>query len=91
LNGKRYLVAPYGRVSWVLNARAAGQVTLSRGSKKETLAIREVSEQEAAPVLKRYVTRAPVVLQFFKARPTSPVEDFIREANDHPVFELTPA
>ena len=27
----RWLVAPYGEVSWVRNARAAGQVTLSRG------------------------------------------------------------
>jgi F420H(2)-dependent quinone reductase len=28
--GKRWLVAPYGPVSWVHNARAAGQVTLRR-------------------------------------------------------------
>jgi deazaflavin-dependent oxidoreductase (nitroreductase family) len=29
--GQRWLVAPYGEVSWVRNARAARQVTLSRG------------------------------------------------------------
>jgi F420H(2)-dependent quinone reductase len=28
--GKRWLVAPYGAVSWVHNARAAGRVTLRR-------------------------------------------------------------
>ena len=28
----RWLVAPYGEVAWVRNARAAGQVTLSRGA-----------------------------------------------------------
>jgi deazaflavin-dependent oxidoreductase (nitroreductase family) len=28
---QRWLVAPYGAVSWVLNARAAGRVTLRRG------------------------------------------------------------
>ena len=33
---RRWLVSPYGQVSWVKNARAAGQVTLSRGGKAET-------------------------------------------------------
>ena len=33
----RWLVAPYGDVAWVRSARAAGQVTLSRGSRSETL------------------------------------------------------
>ena len=28
---QRWLVAPYGAVPWVLNARAAGRVTLRRG------------------------------------------------------------
>ena len=31
LDGQRWLVAAYGPVSWVANARAAGEVTLSRG------------------------------------------------------------
>ncbi len=30
LDGKQWLVAPYGVVSWVLNARAAGEVRLTR-------------------------------------------------------------
>lgn len=29
-DGRRWLVAPYGPVPWVLNARAAGQVSLTR-------------------------------------------------------------
>jgi deazaflavin-dependent oxidoreductase (nitroreductase family) len=91
LRGTRYLVAPYGRVAWVFNARAAGTVTLSRGRKSETFRIREVDVQEAGPVLKRYVARAPVVLPFFEAKPGSPIEDFLAEAKDHPVFELTSA
>jgi hypothetical protein len=41
-NGQRWLVAPYGEVSWVRNARAAGQVTLSRGRRREEIKISEV-------------------------------------------------
>ena len=90
LNGRYYLVAPYGEVSWVYNARAAGSVMLSRGHSHESYSIREVDANEAAPVLKRYVTRAPVVLPFFEAGPTSSIEDFVVEAEQHPVFELLP-
>jgi deazaflavin-dependent oxidoreductase (nitroreductase family) len=61
---KRWLVAPYGEVSWVRNARAAGQVTLSRGRHTETLAITELGPEEAAPVLKRYVTEIPITVHF---------------------------
>ena len=35
LDGQRWLVAPYGPVSWVANARAAGEVTLSRGGRSQ--------------------------------------------------------
>ena len=43
----RWLVAPYGEVSWVRNARAAGQVTLSRGRRSETVAMVELGPEEA--------------------------------------------
>ena len=52
-NGTRWLVAPYGEVGWVLNARAAGVVTLRRGKKIEELKIREAPPEEAAPVLQQ--------------------------------------
>ena len=40
IDGQRWLVAPYGARGWVQNARAAGQVTLSRGGRGETEAIK---------------------------------------------------
>ena len=40
---KRWLVAPYGEVGWVRNARAAEQVTLTRGRRFETVRIQELS------------------------------------------------
>ena len=67
--GQRWLVAPYGEVSWVRNARAAGQVTLSRGRHSETVAIVELGPAESAPVLRRYVTEVPITRLFFDAGP----------------------
>jgi deazaflavin-dependent oxidoreductase (nitroreductase family) len=89
--GRRWLVAPYGPVSWVHNARAAGRVSLARRRDTRHYTIREVSPDEAGPVLKRYVRRAPSARQYFQATKDSPVEDFIAEADRHPVFELIPA
>ncbi len=86
--GSRWLVAPYGDVAWVRNARAAGQITLSRGGRSETLSIRELAAPEAAPVLQRYVTRVPITRPYFDAKPDSPLATFEAEAPRHPVFEL---
>jgi deazaflavin-dependent oxidoreductase (nitroreductase family) len=84
----RWLVAPYGDVAWVHNARAAAQVTLSRGRRSETLSIRELPAAEAAPVLKHYITRVPITRHYFDAKPDSPLAAFIAEAPHHPVFRL---
>jgi deazaflavin-dependent oxidoreductase (nitroreductase family) len=86
--GARWLVAPYGDVGWVRNARAAGQVTLSRGGRSETLPIRELPPAEAAPVLQRYVTRVPITRPYFDVRLDSPLAAFVQEAPRHPVFRL---
>jgi deazaflavin-dependent oxidoreductase (nitroreductase family) len=53
--GRRWLVAPYGTVSWVHNARAAGRVSVGRRGDRHDYAIREVPAEQAGPVLKRYV------------------------------------
>lgn len=87
-NGMRWLVSPYGEVSWVKNARAAGQVTLVRARTSETVTISELRPEEAAPVLKEYITRLPITRPFFDVIPKSPLEDFVAEAPRHPVFLL---
>jgi deazaflavin-dependent oxidoreductase (nitroreductase family) len=84
----RWLVAPYGEVSWVRNARAAGQVTLSRGRHYETVMIVELEPEEAAPVLKQYITDVPITRPFFDATPGAPLEAFVAEAPHHPVFRI---
>ena len=86
--GERWLVAPYGEVGWVRNARAAGQVEISRAGRSEALRIEAVSPEQAAPVLKRYLGSVPVVRPFFDVKPDSEIEDFVTEAPRHPVFRL---
>lgn len=88
LNGQRWLVAPYGPVSWVHNARAAGKVELTRGRTTREYEVRELPAQQAGYVLKHYVRIAGVTRPYFRARPDSPVEDFSAEAALHPVFQL---
>jgi deazaflavin-dependent oxidoreductase (nitroreductase family) len=82
----RWLVAPYGEVYWVRNARAAGQVTLSRGRRAETVALVELGPAEAAPILKQYITDVPITRPFFDVQPDAPLEAFVAEAHRHPVF-----
>lgn len=87
-NGGRWLVAPYGKVGWVRNARASGNVTLRRGRRSETVRIEEVGPAEAAPVLREYVRRVAVTRPFFDAGVDSPLETFEAEASRHPVFRI---
>lgn len=92
-DNQRWLVAPYGAVNWVLNARAAGQVTLTRGRRSETVGLVELDTAEAAPILKQYLTDLPIarpVQPFFAATPQSPLAAFVAEAAHHPVFRIVP-
>jgi len=88
LDGQRWLVAPYGPVSWVHNARAAGKIELTRGRTTRAYEIRELPAQQAGYVLKHYLRLARITQPYFRARPDSPVEDFSAEAALHPVFQL---
>jgi len=88
-HGRRYLVAPYGPVSWVLNTRAAGRVGIARRGREVECTVREVPPAEAGPVLKQYVRLARPTRPYFRARTDAPVEEFVAEAGRHPVFELT--
>ncbi|HEY5846980.1 MAG TPA: nitroreductase/quinone reductase family protein [Nakamurella sp.] len=89
-DGRRWLVAPYGPVSWVHNARDAGMVTLRRGSRVTAHRVIEVGPAEAGPVLKEYLAFASATAPYFYAGKAAPVEEFVAEAHLHPVFELLP-
>jgi deazaflavin-dependent oxidoreductase (nitroreductase family) len=85
---RRWLVAPYGEVGWVRNARAAGSVTLERGRRAETLRLAELSPQDSARILQTYVREVPITRPYFDVRPDSSLDAFAAEAPRHPVFEL---
>lgn len=87
-DGERWLVAPYGEGDWVKNARAAGTVDLTRARKTERVRVDEVGPEEAAPVLREYLSHTPIVKPYFDATADSPLEAFAAEAARHPVFRV---
>ena len=89
LDGHRYLVAPYGEVSWVKNARAAGDVDLSRKGRTQRCSVRELDPADRVPVLRTYLRDVAVVRPYFDVKPDSPDEDFLQVAPHKPVFEVT--
>lgn len=84
----RWLVSPYGEMNWVKNARAAGQVSLTRGKNTETVTVTELPPEKSAPILKQYLTREAMIRPYFDVPPDAPLEAFISEAPHHPVFLL---
>jgi len=89
-DGQRWLVAAYGVTNWVRNARAAGQVTLSRGRRSETLRVAELGPEDSIPVLRQYLREVPVTQPYFDETPDSPDQQIAAEAPRHPVFVLLP-
>lgn len=87
----RWLVSPYGNVSWVYNAKASGKVTLTRNGRSETVAIRECAAEEAGPILRQYVIKVAVTRPYFDVGVDSTEEAYVAEAPKHPVFDLSPA
>lgn len=89
LEGKDYLVAPRGRAQWVRNAEVAGQVTLKRGSSRQTFRLRALNDAEKLPILKAYLDNfRKEVQQFFPIPAGSPAEAFAELATRYPAFEL---
>ncbi|MGH3070708.1 MAG: nitroreductase family deazaflavin-dependent oxidoreductase [Gaiellaceae bacterium] len=84
----RWLVSPYGEREWVKNARAAGEVELTRAGRTRRHRIEEVGAEEAAPILREYLRTTPVVRSFFDAKAGAPLAAFAAEADRHPVFRL---
>ena len=89
--GQRYLIGAFGEVNWVRNLRAAGEATLTHGGATERVSAVEIEPEEAAPILKENVSSAPAFVRaYFETTPESSLADFAREAQQHPVFRLTP-
>jgi deazaflavin-dependent oxidoreductase (nitroreductase family) len=88
-NGKRWLVAARGETAWARNARAAGHVVLRRGSRAESLMVRELAGADKPEVIKAFLDRfASQVQRFFDVPAGSPADAFRATAQRTPVFEL---
>jgi deazaflavin-dependent oxidoreductase (nitroreductase family) len=89
MDGHRYLVAVRGETGWVRNARAAGSVSLRKGSARMTLRVQPVAIDLRAPILKEFLERyASQVQRFYSVAKGSPTEAFAEMAPRAPVFEL---
>ena len=93
--GRRYLFGTFGNTSWVRNARAAGELTLTRGSRTETVTVVPIDADEAAGILRDCLMRyarnpmmAPFLKRFYGVGPSAALSDFTAISHEHPAFEL---
>jgi deazaflavin-dependent oxidoreductase (nitroreductase family) len=90
--GNRYLAATYGIVDWVRNLRKAREAMLTRGHRTETVNARELSQSEAALVLRAEIKRTPLARymagRFYGVTADTPLEQFERAMLNHPIFVL---
>jgi hypothetical protein len=75
-------------VNWVRNARAAGEVSLSRGGRTEHVRVSELSPDASAPVLRQYISEVRVTRPYFDVTVDSTDQEFAAVAPRHPVFEV---
>jgi deazaflavin-dependent oxidoreductase (nitroreductase family) len=87
VDGREYLVAPYGAVSWVENARANPSVTLRHGSTSRRRVLIEVTEG-AAHVVKAYWDREKFPRPYMDVPGGAEVPDFAEVAERFPVFRV---
>src|SRR5438552_17332873 len=91
VGGHRWLVAGYGPANWVLNTRAHGEVTISRGRHSETYKVEEAGAEDAIPVLRTYIAKIRVTRPYFDATANSSDEALAAELSRHAVFRLIPS
>ncbi len=87
-NGKRYVGSPFGIVDWVRNLRAAGEATLTRGRRSETVNARELPQGEAAFVLREDTRGGNPFARNYGVTADSSLEEFERTVVTHPLFVL---
>jgi deazaflavin-dependent oxidoreductase (nitroreductase family) len=66
LDGGLYVVGGYPKADWVLNARAAGVGSVSKGRKSERVSFVELTTDQARPVLRAFPGKVPTGVGFFK-------------------------
>ena len=95
-DGRKYIVAAFGEVNWVLNLRAAGAATITQGNHRATYAAEQVQGEEAALVLRDCLAAylpsplaGPMLRQRIAVTADAPLDALAVEARRTPVFRLT--
>jgi hypothetical protein len=88
-NGERYLVSMLGKdVNWVRNLQATGGRATLRHGKHEEVLLSEVDPALRAPLLKRYLQRAPGARPHIPVSKDAPLAEFEKVAAQYPVFKV---
>ena len=66
LDDTLYVVGGYPSADWVLNARAAGAGTVTRGRKSQRVTFVELTAEQARPVLRAFPKEVSRGVGFFK-------------------------
>ena len=96
-DGALFLFGTFGDTQWVRNLRAAGEAILARGRKRTRVLAMELTNEQAAPVLKgaleRYLATPmrPFLARYYGPSADGRIEDFVELARHHPVFRLRDA
>lgn len=88
VDGARYLVAPYGEVGWVRNARSDPEVTLQRGRKEREVRLVETTGEAAAAVVMAYYEREKFPRQYMDVPENPTTADFVARDGAFPVFRI---
>ena len=95
-DGRKYIVAAFGEVNWVLNLRAAGAATITQGKRTARYAAEQVQGEEAALVLRDCLAAylpsplaGPMLRQRIGVDAEAPLDVLAAEARRTPVFRLT--
>lgn len=89
LDGERYLVSMLGtEATWVRNVKAAeGRAALVHG-RREVVRLEEIAVEQRAPILKRYLQRAPGARPHLPVDKAAPLTAFAQIAAQFPVFRV---
>jgi deazaflavin-dependent oxidoreductase (nitroreductase family) len=88
VEGTEYLVAPYGEVAWVRNARAEPNVALRRGSTERQVRLAEVSGDAAAEAVAAYYARETFPRPYMDVPENPSIADFAAKTGEFPVFRV---
>ena len=98
-DGRRLIIAAYGEVHWVRNLRAAGEADIEAHGRKEHVRASELSRADAvrfyAQTLPAFIGSFPLIGRIFGRVlfgliGPEVLNDPVRAAELHPVFELGP-